>query len=97
MTDLVARLVAALHEVRTSTPRECDEHCRTGGDFLWHHGLACDVRFNTRVDARLAAAMWIGMVAAANAEAAFQRGEGGAPEEAAVAAFLAAAAQEVTR
>jgi hypothetical protein len=40
--------------------------------------------------------MWIGMVAAANAEAAFQRGEGGAPEEAAVAAFLAAAAQERT-
>jgi len=97
MTDLVARLVAAIQQVRASEPRKCDE-CYTGGVF-WpaRHTDACEARWAAKVDVRLAAcveaygrALW--------------KGAGGFSDDsdwrpakkAAVAAFLAAAAQERT-
>ena len=89
MTDLQARLVAALHEVRARTPHDVDcNSFRISGE---HHGmplwLACNCPWAARVDARLAACVEAGMTAAAYAEAA---------TEAALAAFLAAAAQKET-
>ena len=94
MSDLSARVVAALHEVRQKTPRECDNWCRsiyaTGAAL---HSDACWGRLAASVDARTAtcveayrfAGMWCGAT----------HGHG-FNDKAGLAAFLAAAAQERT-
>ena len=89
MTDLQARLVAAMQQVRTSTPRECDERCGRDSD----HTDACWERSAARVDARLAACVEAAIEATiwplTDDEQSHERAD-------ALAAFLAAAAQEET-
>ena len=111
MTALVARLVAAIQQVRTSTPRECDEWCATiaeDGTDAATHSDACWLRWAERVDAQLAACVETGFAAAypggLNAVAADDLIGGAftkpnvfqAAREAGLAAFLAAAAQKET-
>ena len=54
MTDLQARLVAALHEVRQQTPRECDLRCINWDEVDVEHSDSCSARWTARVDARVA-------------------------------------------
>jgi len=108
VTDLSARLVAALHEVRARTPHDVDcNSFRISGE---HHGmplwLACNCPWAARVDARLAACVEaygeaVGLTAWQNGAAKgddprFARGPVD-PYEAGLAAFLAAAAQKETK
>jgi hypothetical protein len=51
-----ARVVAAIKQVRASTPRECDGWCRTYGTGVLH-SYACWKRWLARVDAALARAV----------------------------------------
>ena len=87
MTDLHARLVAAIQQVRTTTPRECLLGCMPNVHSPW-----CDERWAARVDARLAACV------EAAIECAYLSGDDSPPSahHRAVAAFLAAAAQKET-
>jgi hypothetical protein len=107
MSDLQARVVAALHEVRTSTPRPCDEYCDDGGPLpspRWH-SAGCNERWAARVNARLAACVEAGFLAVAELvmeadvpighEVALQKMYAAA-DKAGLAAFLAAAAQKET-
>jgi len=106
MSDLQARLVAAIQSIRTSTPRECDEWCETiadsGFDGLVSHSNACVERWAARVDARLAAcveASW--HVAIARCIENVATGDYVPPKkapaiDAGLAAFLVAAAQKET-
>ena len=101
MTDLSARLAAAIQQVRTSTPRECDDGlCRVG----LVHSVDCDERWATRVDARLAACVEAAMTDAIETAMPQYHGDGSVTHEsrdtsyeAGLAAFLAAAAQKETR
>jgi len=95
MTDLQARLVAAIQQVRTSTPRECGQWCSVG----WH-SHECDAHWVAASDARLAAcveASW--HVAIARCIENVATGDYVPPKkapaiDAGLAAFLAAAAQK---
>jgi len=97
MTDLHARLVAAIQQVRTTTPRECLLGCMPNVHSPW-----CDERWAARVDARLAAcveASW--HVAIARCIENVATGDYVPPKkapaiDAGLAAFLAAAAQKET-
>ena len=97
MTDLQARVVAAIQQVRTSTPRECDEWCETiadsGFDGLVSHSNACVERWAAKVDARLAACVEA-MLEAAICAPEGRRVHAYTLREAGLAAFQAAAAPE---
>ena len=105
MTDLQARVVAALHEVRARTPHDvgCNSF-RISGE---HHGmplwLACNCPWAARVDARLAACVEAAITAAGfKGYWAHQVGRSRPlvqldAEAAGLAAFLAAAAQKETK
>jgi len=86
MSALHARLTAAIQQVRTSTPRECDCYVR-------NHSASCNEQWAARVDARLAACVEV-MIREVRtedpADSTVKRNEAG------LAAFLAAAAQEET-
>jgi hypothetical protein len=103
VTDLQASLVAAIQQVRTSTPRECDYLCLAARQVVGRsdiHSTACDERWQVKADARLAACV------DAAIEASGQEGADamnaahlaheyhGDSQEAGLAAFLAAAAQK---
>ena len=108
MSDLRTQLVAAVQQVRTSTPRECDEWCETiadsGFDGLVSHSNACVERWAARVDARLAACVEATIEAAGTAQrrslaflldpTAMDDSHIVSFEAAGLAAFLATAAQE---
>jgi len=107
--DVQAQVRAAIQQVRTSTPRECDEWCATiaeDGTDAATHSDACWLRWAERVDARLAvcveAAMFAGATSAWN-RALVTRGRQSTEvtnqgiSDAGLAAFLAAAAQEEAR
>jgi len=57
MTDLHARVVAAIQQVRDRTPRKCDNWCypNTRDEYAPMHSQRCDTQWAERVDARLAA------------------------------------------
>jgi len=98
--DLQAQVRAALEQVRTSTPRECDEECGFGHG----HSYACDARCTARVDARLAVCVEAAIEAAGTAQrrslaflldpTAMDDSHIVSFEAAGLAAFLAAAAQK---
>ena len=105
MTDLVARVVAAIQQVRTSTPHDAEcivlSQARfSGGGHEF--GVACNCTWTERVDARLAAcveASW--HVAIARCIENVATGDYVPPKkapaiDAGLAAFLAAAAQKET-
>ena len=107
MTYLVAHVVAAIQQVRASEPRKCDE-CYTGGVF-WpaRHTYACEARWAAKVDARLAACVEAMHEVGKQAYRALLQPApdrtgmrdvftGSGYDEAGLAAFLAAAAQEET-
>ena len=88
--DVQAQVRAAIQQVRTSTPRECDEWSATiaeDGTDAATHSDACWLRWAERVDARLAVCVEA-LYMAAYPEL--------ADVEDALAAFLAAAAQKET-
>ena len=97
MSDLQARLVAAIQQVRQQTPRECSLGCCYGA-----HSERCDERWLARGDARLAAcveASWPAAIARCIENVA--TGDYVPPKkapaiDAGLAAFLAAAAQKET-
>ena len=103
MTDLVARLVAAIQQVRTSTPRECDFNCAvrriesTSEHIPWSHSVACNERHGARVDARLAACVEA-MLESVHYTWHLNTGEdfSDTATREGLAAFLAAAAQKET-
>ena len=100
MTDLQARLVAALNQVRTSTPHGLD--CRFGDTGFGALTYRCACGWQARVDARLAACVEAMLLAGAERAiapwaAALLSGDEQAVIEAGLAAFLAAAAQEETQ
>ena len=88
MTDLVSRLVAAIQQVRTTTPRECLLGCMPNVHSPW-----CDERWAARVDARLAVCVEAAIKAAA--EAPFGLSAPATMDDG-LAAFLAAAQKETT-
>ena len=87
MTDLVARLVAAIQQVRTSEPHDVDCYAPS-----W---FACNCPRTERVDARLAACVEAMMEAAIGAPEG-RRVHAYTLRESGLAAFLAAAAQKET-
>jgi len=94
-------LVAALHEVRARTPRECDNGCAEetrSPAAPWHairnHSMRCDERWTSRVDARVATCVEAGWVAAIPKS--FTPIHYARALNEALAAFLAAAAQKET-
>ena len=95
MTDLHARLVAEIQQVRTTTPRECLLGCMPNVHSPW-----CDERWLARGDARLAAC--VEAMLDATGATMQQHPENAwitlaAGEAAGLAAFLAAAAQKETK
>ena len=90
MTDLHARLVAAIQQVRQQTPRECSLGCVPPTHSMW-----CEERHGARVDARLAACVEAMMEAAIGAPEG-RRVHAYTLRESGLAAFLAAAAQKET-
>jgi len=94
MTDLHERLVAALHEVRARTPRECDGNCWTtsGYERITMHSQMCEVRYIARVDARVATC--VEAFGRHLLEHVHEHVTWDGHFEAGLAAFLAAAAQE---
>jgi len=95
VSDLRTQLVAAVQQVRTSTPRECERYayCDDGPSLSgrWH-AQACNEQWAERVDARLAVCVEAMLVAANQEPPAGWIGPN--PFTRGLAAFLAAAAQE---
>ena len=102
MTDLQARLVAAIQQVRTSEPHDAhcaalvDPHSGDDDDFVMRLASRgpCDCSWAARVDARLAACVEAMLVAANQEPPAGWIGPN--PFTRGLAAFLAAAAQKET-
>jgi len=99
VSDLRTQLVAAVQQVRTSTPRECSLGCVPPTHSMW-----CEERFGARVDARLAVCVEAAIEAAGTAQrrslaflldpTAMDDSHIVSFEAAGLAAFLATAAQE---
>ena len=103
MTDLSERLVAAIQQVRTSTPHKdwCVSlaplyHLQHDGSAIQWQRNACTCDWLKRVDARLAVCVEAAIKATINAAGSWTEQPASAAVEAGLAAFLAAAAQKET-